>query len=226
MRGEVEERLGAGAHRDDRVVGDGVEVGGDVAGDLGAAVHAADAAGGEDARSPPPRPAPATPTRWSPRTAIAGRSPRAGRARRPCAPGRGSARARPTSMPTRADAVEHGRHRRHGAGVADRRRGSDRAPRRWPATAGRGGRRSSTPARRRRRRPERGGDLGRHDRLDHVRAVADEAGDGLDVGRVRERVDDLGALVAVAGGGEQLGVAPERRRVAADEHEDRGAQSG
>ncbi len=32
--GQVEERLGAGAHRDERVVGDGIEVGGDVAGDL------------------------------------------------------------------------------------------------------------------------------------------------------------------------------------------------
>ena len=46
---EVEEGLGAGAHRDERVVGDGIEVGGDVAGDLRAAVDAADAPGREDA---------------------------------------------------------------------------------------------------------------------------------------------------------------------------------
>ena len=47
--GQVEEGLGAGAHRDQRVVGDGVEVGGDVTGGLGVAVDAADAPGREHA---------------------------------------------------------------------------------------------------------------------------------------------------------------------------------
>ena len=47
--GEVEEGLGAGAHRDQRVVGDGVEVGGDVARGVGTAMDAADAPGREHA---------------------------------------------------------------------------------------------------------------------------------------------------------------------------------
>ena len=46
--GEVEEGLGARAHGDERVVGDGVEIGRDVAGDLRTAVDAADASGRED----------------------------------------------------------------------------------------------------------------------------------------------------------------------------------
>ena len=47
--GQVEEGLGAGAHRDERVVGDGVEVGRDVARGLGTPVDAADASGREHA---------------------------------------------------------------------------------------------------------------------------------------------------------------------------------
>src|SRR5712675_174129 len=45
---EVEERLRARAYRDDGMAGERVEVRGDVTGQRGAAVHAADAAGGED----------------------------------------------------------------------------------------------------------------------------------------------------------------------------------
>ena len=50
--GQVEERLGARAHRDDRVRRDRAEIGADVAGAFDAAVDTADAAGGEhlDAR--------------------------------------------------------------------------------------------------------------------------------------------------------------------------------
>ena len=49
---QVEERLRPGAHGDDRVVGQRVEIGADVAGQLGAAVHATDPSGREhlDAR--------------------------------------------------------------------------------------------------------------------------------------------------------------------------------
>ncbi len=45
---QVEEGLRPGAHGHDRMVRQGVEVGGDVTGGLGAAVHTADAPGGED----------------------------------------------------------------------------------------------------------------------------------------------------------------------------------
>ena len=112
------------------------------------------------------------------------------------------------AMPDPGDAVEHGGHRRHRA----RRRGSprcnDRAPPSWPATAGRGGRRSSTPAPRpdrRRRRPRR--PRPRAAARSRPDAAADEPGDDLDVGRVRERVDDRRAIVAVPGLAEQPGVA-------------------
>ena len=102
-------------------------------------------------------------------------------------------------------AVEHGGD----APALRRRRGSprctDRAPRGWPATAGRGGRRSSTPAPRP-DRPAASAPATSADRLrlDHDRGPSlDETGDDLDVGRVRERVDDRRALVAVAGLAEQ-----------------------
>ena len=44
---QVEERLRSGAHRDNRMVGESIEVGADVAGRPGTAVHATDPAGGE-----------------------------------------------------------------------------------------------------------------------------------------------------------------------------------
>ena len=90
-------------------------------------------------------------------------------------------------------AVEHGRDRGHGAARSDGRECSARAPRRWPATAGRGGRRSSTPAPRRpgRRRAAAAtsGDTTGSITAAVCRSAADEPGHGLDVGRVRERVD-------------------------------------
>ncbi len=113
--GEVEERLGAGAHGDERVVGDGAEVGGHVTGHLGAAVHAADATGGEhrDAggvgqgqrrrhRRGAVRPRRATATARSRSAAL-----RAGPQMRSCSLG---VDAHP------GDAVEHGREGGHGAG--------------------------------------------------------------------------------------------------------------
>ena len=118
---QVEEGLGTGAHGDHRVVGDGVEIGRHVAGGLDAAVHAADAAGGEHADPRRRRRGPATPDtvvapngqRWARAT---GRSRsaalRAGPRIRSCSSG---------SMPDPGHAVEHGGHRRHRSPVADRR---------------------------------------------------------------------------------------------------------
>ena len=60
---EVEEGLGAGAHGHDGMRGDRVEIGRDVAADLDAAMHPADAAGGEHPHTRPMTRARPSPTR-------------------------------------------------------------------------------------------------------------------------------------------------------------------
>ena len=189
--GQVEERLGAGAHGDHRVVGDGVEVGGHVAGDLGATVDTTDAPGGEHGDAGGRGEGDAAETvvapnaqRWATAT---GRSRsaalRAGPRMRSCWSGSIPTRATPSSTAVIAgtapaprdgsDAtVERLRVGRRGeAEVGEDRRlqGDDGLACRQRvgdlATTGVGGSRSRC-------------------------GVGDEAGDGLDVGRVGERVDD------------------------------------
>ena len=204
---QVEERLRPGTHRDDRVMGQRVEVGADVAGELGPAVHAADAAGGEhrDAGGGGERH-----RRRHGRRAelpLAGRPRPRGRARPPCAPARGSARAR------RRRARPGRRRRAPRSPPGPRRlRGSPRAAverlARWPATAGRGWRRSSTrgrrPARRRRSAAATSSDRSGGSRLSlparrrrRVPVTGDEPGDRLDVVRLGNRSSTSVPIVAV-----------------------------
>ena len=154
--GQVEERLGTGAHGDDRVVGDGVEVGRHVAGDVGAAVHARRCRRWRTRRSRRRRPGrPTADTvvapkshRWARATARSRSAAlRAGPRMRSCSPGSRPTRATPSSTavtagtaPAAADggqaAVEGvtvGRRRQAEVGEDRRLEGDDRL--RHPATA-------------------------------------------------------------------------------------------
>ena len=225
--GQVEERLGAGAHRDDRVVGDGVEVGRHVAGRLGAAVDAADAAGGEHGdpggrgqrqRRRDRRGAERPPLGDGDRQVALGDL-----ARRPedavvLVGRRCPTRATPSSTAVTAGTAPPSRIAAMHRSSASRLAGDGRP--RWEKIVDSSATTGS---------PAASAAATSADSRGSITTAApsrDEPGDGLDVGRVRERVDHLRPLVAVPGVAEQPGVAAERRRVAADEHEHRRSRAG
>ena len=243
--GEIEERLRSGAHRDHVVVGEGVEVGGDVAGVL-------------RPRWTPPMPPvantetpaaaamPRTPTPSRRRTPTTGRSPPGRRARPSCGPARGCVRSRRRRSPTRtipsSTAVTAGIAPPSRIAAAQRssasRLAGDGRPRLEKivdSSATTGAASASAVATSSEqvgvitvavchdpKHPPGACPPGDRPRRTFSRRGR-EPGDRLDVRRVREQVEHLHRFRHVAALGQQGDVAGERHRVAADEHEHRRA---